>query len=669
MANGIAPELLRLSRTIVMTPLKKSDTKWKGSAHNILIKWENGEITLEPLAIIGADNPVACAIYAREHNLLDTPGWRRFKRLANRQKKLFRMANQAKLRSFRLAPKFKYRFEISRDFAHALELDRRNGNTFWADATALKMYQLFEYVTFIDCGKGTAPAGHKKIRVHLLYDVKHDGRHKARLVADGHLTDVPVNRVYSGIVSLSGTRLVLFVAELNGLTIWATGIGNAYLEAKTKEKLFIVAGPEFGNLTGHTLVINMALYGLCTSGLRWHERFSDCLRAEGFFLCKAEPDVWMRDLGNHYEYVVVYVDDLAFAMRNPQSFVDVLSSKYRFKLKGTGPIEFHLGCDFERDDDGTLRMSPQKYIKRMASQYERMFGEKPKQLHSSPLHKGDHPKLDETELLLPEGVTDFQLLVGSLQWAVSLGRFDRTTAVITLSRFRAAPRKGHLDRTKRVVGYLLKYRHFKICFCTHVPDLSNLPDPIYEWEYTVYGDVSKNMPDNCPKPLGHHVLLVHYVDANLYHDMLTGRSLTGILHMIKGTPIDWFSKRQSTVETATYGSEFVAARTRTKQIINLRTTLRYLGIPIRGKSYVFKDNESVVGSSTKPHAKLHKRHTALLFHQVCKAVAAKVLGFFHVPGKSNPADILSKHWGYADVRHLPPVVLNWHGDTINSCEK
>ena len=67
--------------------------------------------------------------------------------------------------------------------------------------------------------------------------------------------------------------------------------------------------------------------------------------------------------------------------------------------------------------------------------------------------------------------------------------------------------------------------------------------------------------------------LTHYVDANLFLDALTGCSVTGILHMIIATPIDWYSKKQATVETATYGSEFVAACTCVEQIVDLRNTL------------------------------------------------------------------------------------------------
>ena len=120
-------------------PLTKSHADWKGSSYNVRIEWENGEITDEPLTTIAADDPVSCAIYAREKELLNTKGWKRFKQIAKRQKHMFRMANQAKLRSFRLAPKYKYGFEIPRDYDHAVELDTKCGTTRWVEATDLEM--------------------------------------------------------------------------------------------------------------------------------------------------------------------------------------------------------------------------------------------------------------------------------------------------------------------------------------------------------------------------------------------------------------------------------------------------------------------------------------------------------------------------------------------------
>jgi hypothetical protein len=85
--------------------------------------------------------------------------------------------------------------------------------------------------------------------------------------------------------------------------------------------------------------------------------------------------------------------------------------------------------------------------------------------------------------------------------------------------------------------------------------------------------VEEELPYKAPPPLGKQVILTRYGDANLYHNVLTGRSVTGVLHFLNGTPIDWYSKKQATVESATYGSEFVAARTCVEQIIHFRHTL------------------------------------------------------------------------------------------------
>ena len=228
-----------------------------------------------------------------------------------------------------------------------------------------------EYHVFDDLGHKstsinlTPLEGYKKIRVHLVFDVKHDGHHKARLVADGHLTDVPIESVYSGVVSLCGLQILMFLAELNALETWATDVGNAYLEAETSEKIYIIAGPEFGDLSGHILIIRKALYGLRTSGLWWHECLADCLHEMEFQLSYAEPDIWMRPNGDIYEYIAVYVDDLAIAAKDPSSIVKILTDKYRFKLKGTGTIHFHLGMDFFHDEDGVLCIAPMKNVEKM----------------------------------------------------------------------------------------------------------------------------------------------------------------------------------------------------------------------------------------------------------------------------------------------------------------
>ena len=135
------------------------------------------------------------------------------------------------------------------------------------------------------------------------------------------------------------------------------------------------------------------------------------------------------------------------------------------------------------------------------------------------------------------------------------------------------------------------------------------------------------------------------------------------MHFLNQTPIDAYTKRQSTVETATYESEFVAAKTAVDQIIDIHTTLRYLGVSIRDKSYMFGDNRSVVTRSTIPSSTISKRHHLASYHQVREAFAAKYISFHWKDGKCNPADILSKHWEFTAMWPMLKPILFWMGET------
>ena len=667
------PDSLFKFRDIVahQGPLESTDPNHKGSKYNVMVEWESDEVTYEPLTLISKDDPITCAVYAKKHDLLDTTGWKHLKRYAKTSKRLIRAVKQSRIRQVRASVRYQHGFQVPKDYNDAMRLDKENGNTHWQDAMDLELTQIHEYKVFKDTGKAkfhngkvVTPDGFQKIRVHFVYAVKHDGRFKARLVADGHLTKEPVESIYSGVVSLRSLRMVVFLSQLNNLEIWGADVGNAYLEAYTDEKLCIMAGPEFKELQGHLLIMVKALYGTRSGGARWHDRLFYILQEMKFKPSKADPDVWMRPEpgGTCYEYIAVYVDDLAIAAKDSQAFCNELKKKYNLKLKGVGPLEYHLGCTYKKDPDGTLAADPRRYVNKILESFERMFKEKPRKSRP-PLEGGDHPELDTSELCDEHQTKQFQTLIGQLQWLISLGRFDIAVHVMSLSRFRAQPRKGHLDRAKRIVGYLLFLPDGAIGFRTGEPDFSSLKDQEYDWTRTVYSGACEQIPHDIPKPLGKHVQTTHYVDANLHHDLATGKAVTAALHFLNQTPIDAYTKRQSTVETATYGSEFVAARTAVDQIIDIRTTLRYLGVPIRDKSYMFGDNKSVVTSSTIPNSTISKRHHLASYHRVREAIAAKFISFHWKDGKSNPADILSKHWEFATVWPMLKPILFRRGET------
>jgi len=281
------------------------------------------------------------------------------------------------------------------------------------------------------------------------------------------------------------------------------------------------------------------------------------------------------------------------------------------------------------------------------------------------LEKGDHPELNTSPELDIEGIKVYQSMICAAQWIVSLGRLDIATAMMTLSSFRAAPRKGHLDHIKRVYGYLPKMQHAKLRFHIHLPDYSTIPIHEHNWAKTIYGEVKELLTNDIPPPLGEEVILTTYVDANLCHDFTTGQSVTRILHLVNQMVVDFYSKKQPVVQTATYGSEYMAARTATEQIIDLRTILRYLGVPIKSASYLFGDNKTGVDSSANPASKLSKRHVLLSYLRVREAIAACLLNFILIPGSINLADILSKAWGYQSVWPMVKALLFWEGNTMS----
>ena len=119
-----------------------------------------------------------------------------------------------------------------------MQLDAASGNTKWKDAINMELAQIIEYETFEDKGKGAKILmGYKLIQCHFVFDIKHGSWHKAQYIAGGHLTDPPLDSIYSGVVSLRSLRLMIFLAELKGLQLYAVDVGNAYLEAKWRARV------------------------------------------------------------------------------------------------------------------------------------------------------------------------------------------------------------------------------------------------------------------------------------------------------------------------------------------------------------------------------------------------------------------------------------------------
>ena len=180
--------------------------------------------------------------------------------------------------------KYKFGVQVPLTVRQALHLDAENGNTLWRDAIKKEMGCLNKFQTFklADFTKDSPPDGYTYLPHHIVFDVKFDLRQRARLVGGGNHTQLEKDETYSGVVGMDTVRWAMFIGEANGLTCCAADIGSAYLQSMTRERIFIVGGPEFGDLEGKVFIVYKALYGLQTSATRWHEHLSKKLHELGF---------------------------------------------------------------------------------------------------------------------------------------------------------------------------------------------------------------------------------------------------------------------------------------------------------------------------------------------------------------------------------------------------
>ena len=123
---------------------------------------------------------------------------------------------------------------------------------------------------------------YQKIPYHLVFDVKFDGRRKARLVADGNWTEVLKEDIYSGVVGLDTVHLGFQLAAMNDLLVCAADVGTAFFHGFTRKKVYIVAGSEFEGLEGKPLIIHCGIYGLRSSAAQFHEHLAHAVRQLGF---------------------------------------------------------------------------------------------------------------------------------------------------------------------------------------------------------------------------------------------------------------------------------------------------------------------------------------------------------------------------------------------------
>ena len=290
-----------------------------------------------------------------------------------------------------------------------------------------------------------------------------------------------------------------------------------------------------------------------------------------FDFCPADPDVWMRPAvkangEEYYEYVLLYTDDILCISEDADNVIKNQIGKY-FDIKegSVGPPKIYLG--------GNMRMvvlengvkawafGSSQYVRAAVKNVEEYLQDQGKRLPKraeTPIQTSYRPELDISEELKPKDAAYYQSLIGILRWIVELGRVDICLEVSMMSSHLALPREGHLDQVFHIFGYLKKYHNSELVFDPTFPDIDEEAFCKRDWASSEFGHLvdQEELPSMMKEPRGKSVVVSALVDADHAADTVTRRSRTGYIVYVNSAPIYYLSKKQNSVESSSFGSEF-----------------------------------------------------------------------------------------------------------------
>ena len=651
------------------TAITKSDAFYTtASGHNrrkrttrgwqVYARWKDGSGNWTELKDMKDSYPVQLADFAIANGISEEPAFAWWVPYVVRK----RTAIISKVKSKYWERTHQYGIRVPKSMKEAILIDKENGDTQWQNAVKEEMtnnrigFERYE-------GDIKDLVGYEEITGHLIFSIKlsENYRRKVRYVADGHKVETPASVTYSTVVSRDSVRILLMIAALNDLDVQGCDIQNAFLTAKNLEKHWLRAGPEFGHEEGQALIVTRALYGLKSASASFRSFMAKRFDELGFTSSHADPDVWMRPAmkkngKEYYEYLISYVDDILCISEDATGVLEDLRRGGGIKYKNgkIEPPEMYLGARLKKKTVARTQRecwsisSADYIIATVAAARESIKGTRWKFLGSvnTPMVASYRPEMDETPELDADEITKYQEFIGMLRWAIELGRVDINHEISLLSQYQAAPREGHMEQVMHIFHYLSKKPKKSLYMDPSFPfiDFGDFNHDISEFkEY--YRDAEELMPYKMPKPRGNSVMTSAYADASHGANKRTRRSHTGYVIFVNRAPVKWISRRQQTVETSAFSSEFIAMKQCIEDIEHIRFKLRMFGIPISEQypeTHIYCDNKSLVTNASTVQSTLNKKHSSIAYHFTRWNVAASVIKVAWVQTKDNLADAFTK---------------------------
>jgi len=385
--------------------------------------------------------------------------------------------------------------------------------------------------------------------------------------------------------------------------------------------------------------------------------------------CLADPDVWIRpgkksNGQDCYDYVLLYTDDALVVGENAERILRSEIGKY-FELKeeSIGEPKIYLGGHVRKVqlENGVecWAFSSSQYVQAAVKNVEEYLSKRADDRWKlpgraeTPIQTSYRPELDVSPELNATESSYYQSLVGVLRWMVELGRIDICLEVSMMSSHLAMPREGHLGQIFHIFTYLRKFHNTEIVYDPSDPCIETGNFERKDWTSSEFGHISgeEELPPNMPEPRGLGFIMSAKVDADHAADTVSRRSRTGFFVYLNCLPIYWLSKKQTSVESSSFGSEFVAMKQCCEYLRGLRYKLRMMGIPCEGPAYIAGNNQSVLANTTVPDSMLKKKSQSICYHFVREGAARDEWRTSYVSTHDNEADLLTKVLPAGAKRH------------------
>ena len=463
------------------------------------------------------------------------------------------------------------------------------------------------------------PGNRRAIDCKWVFKAKYnkDGqvsRFKGRLVARGfeQKQGVDYEETYAPVVKYSSLRAVLSYAMSNKMLIHQMDVVTAFLNGVLEEEIYMTQPEGFIQPGSENLVcrLNKSIYGLKQSPRCWNSMLDSFLKSVEFKQSLADQCIYVREKGSVKTIIAVYVDDLVVMCSSEPELNHVKQLlANRFKMQDLGELQFVLGISVKRDDD-SLSLCQRAYIEQILKRYG--------MAECNPVCT---PAACDVKLIKDDGskpvdIKQYQSIIGSLLYLAVATRPDISYSVGVLSKFNSCPTVTHLTAAKRVLRYLKGTMHLGL-----------------KYSVTFSGE------------------FMGYTDAS-WGDVGDRHSTSGVVFLSVGSPIVWFSKRQTTVALSTTESEYIALFEAVKEAVWLRQLYADIGQTDVGPTILNVDNTSANAIANNSKSSKRLKHMDIKYHYVREVVSDGAVATSYCPTNVMLADILTKPLARARFEEL-----------------